>query len=84
MNFQLDIPSLLSLCGGAARHLFSISLSQKLLINGVLITCAEVWLVKSLTLEKAGPRNASFVEPVFFLTPPTVYPTGLASPVFVS
>jgi hypothetical protein len=57
MIFTLENPPVHSLCDGTARYLISMILSQKLLVEGMLITCAKVWLVKHLQVEKTVPHE---------------------------
>ena len=57
MIFAPGNPSVQSQCGGTACYLISMILSQKLLVKGMLITCAKVWLEKHLQLEKTDPHE---------------------------
>jgi hypothetical protein len=57
MIITLGNPSVRSLCGGTAGLLISMILSQKLLVEGMLITCGKVWLEKHLHVEKTAPHE---------------------------
>jgi hypothetical protein len=58
MKILLDSPFGLSAGHGTDRHLFSTSLSQKLLENRLLITCVEVCLEKTFKAAKT-PEHSS-------------------------
>ena len=64
MIFSQNAPCLQYSCGGTARHYFATILSEKLFGEGVLITCAELWLEKIMHLQKAVAHSYPTVDDV--------------------